>query len=239
MTTLLKHGFAGISGLVVGVLLVLVAVYFFPFAHVGRTAPVLAAFGADRDVEVFALDGDVDGGGHPIAITHGGKGPFPPDPPSVGLMAEPAIRDGLALTTMLRDASGETVGVATELESGHEGSNLLSGRIMTHTTWTAVVPGRGALWLYQVEDNWHLATRIVGPALLRGRDWIGRWQNVNTLGPGADGHGRIVAATGRFADRAGDFIEVAEMRHFTARGKMNFTMELRLAFERGSAGGGQ
>jgi hypothetical protein len=47
----------------------------------------------------------------------------------------------------------------------------------------------------------------------------------------ANGHGRIAAATGDYAERRGTFVETAEMREFTPTGKMDFTMELRLALE--------
>jgi hypothetical protein len=220
-------------GLLAGVALVLAALYAFPFPHLTRTERILPAFGAGQDVETFTLEGRLDGPGDAVSITHGGKVPFAPLPRDVALMSEPAIASGLALITRMRDASGRVVGVATELESGHEDSSLLAGKLMTHTTWTVVVPGRGALVLYQVEDNWTLATRIIGPALLFGRPWRGAWHNLNTLGPLPSGHGEIVAATGAFAGRSGTFIEDAEMREFTPDGAMDFTMNVRVAFERG------
>jgi hypothetical protein len=88
--------------------------------------------------------------------------------------------------------------------------------------------------LYQVEDNWTLATRIVGPALALGRPWRGTWHNLNTLGPLPQGHGEIVAATGEFAGRSGTFVEDAEMREFLPSGAMDFTMTVRVAFDAGT-----
>jgi len=220
-----------IGGFIVGVLLVLSGFYLYPFPHVSRTARVMPDFGAGKDVEVYALDGHLDRPGTTVSITQGSETPFAPQPSGVQLLSEPAIHGGLALITRLRDERGEIVGIATELESVHEDSRLLTGKLMTHTTWTVVLPGHGGLFLYQVEDNWWLATRIVGPALLTGRPWRGQWRNLNTLGPLPNGHGRIVAATGDYAERRGTFVETAEMREFTPTGKMDFTMELRLALE--------
>jgi hypothetical protein len=218
-------------GAITGALLVLTSLYWYPFEHLGRTERVLPAFGAAKQVETFTLNGRLDGHGDAVSITHGGKVPFAPQPHDVQLLLEPAIAGGLALITRVRDASGRVVGVATELESGHEDSSLLRGKLMTHTTWTVFAPGRGALVLYQVEDNWTLATRIVGPALLLDRPWRGTWHNLNTLGPLPQGHGEIVAATGEFAARPGTFVEDAEMREFRPSGQMDFTMTVRVAFD--------
>jgi hypothetical protein len=223
-------------GVLAGAVLVLAALYSFPFPHLTRTARVLPSFGEGQQVETFTLVGRLDGSGDAVSITHGGKVPFAPQPRDVELLREPATESGLALITRIRDASGRVVGIATELESGHEDSNLLAGKIMTHTTWTVVVPGRGALVLYQVEDNWTLATRIVGPALVFGRPWRGAWHNLNTLGPLPSGHGEIVAATGVFAGRRGTFVEDAEMREFAPNGAMDFTMNVRVALDSGGPG---
>jgi hypothetical protein len=221
---------AGAAGVLTGAALVLAGLYFFPFAHLFRSERILAQFGAGRQVEVYALEGRLEGGDDTVSITAGPGGPFAPQPPGVQPLSEPAIRDGLALITRIRDERGQVVGIATELESGHEDSNLLAGKLMTHTTWTAALPGRGGLVLYQVEDNWTLATRIIGPATLLRREFQGPWRHVNTLGPLPNGHGRVVAATGEFAGRADTFIESAEMRRLTPEGRMDFTMRLHVAF---------
>lgn len=231
MRRLLGHTLVAVLGAAAGAALVLIGLYLFPFPHVTRAERVLPGFGAGKVLEVYSFEGRIDRPSHLLSITHDGTTPFALQPAGIQLMQEPAIRAGLALITRLRDARGQVVGIATELESGHEDSSLLAGKLMTHTTWTAVLPGRGALVLYQVEDNWWLATRIIGPTLLRGEPWRGSWRNLNTLGPLPNGHGRIVAATGAFAARPGTFVETAEMREFTPSGAMDFTMDLRLALE--------
>jgi hypothetical protein len=218
-------------GVLAGATLVIVALYWLPFGHLSRTERVQPEFGKGQLVETFSLVGRLDGTGDAVSVTHGGTVPFAPQPRDIQLLTEPAVNGGLALITRVRDPGGRIVGIATELESGHEDSSLLAGKLMTHTTWTVVVPGRGALVLYQTEDNWTLATRIIGPALLRERTWRGSWRHLNTLGPLPQGHGQIVAATGEFADRRGTFIEDAEMREFDPSGAMDFTMNLRIAFE--------
>lgn len=230
MKRILAHGLAAIGGLLLGALTVLVGLYFFPFAHLDRTERMLPQFPESALDLWLVLEGHVDGSGTVRAITQGG-GPFAPSPPGIPALEEPAIRDGLALTTTVHDGHGEIIGVATELESGHPGSNLLRGRIMTHTTWSALLPGRGGIVLHQVEDNWTLATRVIGPVLLLARPFHGPWRNVNTVGPRADGRGQVVAGTGEFAGRSGTFIESAEMREFQPDGHMDFTMDLRVILD--------
>lgn len=220
-----------LGGFVSGAVLVIVGLYCFPFHHLTRTERVLPRVGDGREVEQYTLEGYLDRPGTVVALSHGGAVPFATMPVGEPLIPEPVIRAGLALITRVHDERGEIVGVATELEAGHEDSNLLAGRLMTHTTWTVVLPGRGGLFLYQTEDNWKLATRIIGPAVLGGESWKGAWHHLNTLGPRSDGHGEIVAATGEFANRPGTFVEHAEMREFTPDGRMDFSMHLLLAFE--------
>lgn len=232
MRRFMTHLAGLVLGLAAGAALVLGGLYFFPFPHLPRAERVLPAFGAGKEVEVLALGSRISGSGLVLSIAHGGKVPFAALPPGIRRMEEPAIRDGLALITRLRNERGEVVGIATELEAGHEDSSLLGGKLMTHTSWTVVLPGRGGLFLYQVEDNWWLATRIVAPAQLTGAPWQGHWRTLNTLGPLPNGHGRLLAATGEFAGRSGSFIETAEMREFTPAGTMDFSMEIRLALDR-------
>lgn len=233
MSLRLRSLAAGVGGFVVGIVVVLVGLYFWPFAHVGRGDRVMRGLASEANVEAWSFDGRADGPGSMLAASHSGKLPLTPFPTGTPLMTEPAIRSGLAVITRLRDSTGEIVGIASELESGHEDSNLLRGRVMGHTTWTVVLPGRGAFIAYQTEDNWTLATRIAGPAMLRGVPWRGEWFTVNTLGPLANGHGRIIGASGEFAERSATFVETAVLREFRPEGAMDFTMDLRLV----SAGG--
>ena len=48
-------------GLLAGAACVLAALYWFPFAHLTRTARVLPAFGAGQHVETYTLIGRLDG----------------------------------------------------------------------------------------------------------------------------------------------------------------------------------
>ncbi|MBW7926057.1 MAG: hypothetical protein H3C59_15150 [Burkholderiaceae bacterium] len=223
MAGLLK-GLAALAGLPVGAVLALAALYVFPFHHVDRTGRVLPAFltaAPDHETYRLLLSDDL------VSVsTSPTPAIFPNRPAGTSPLVEPNVSMGLALITHVRDGDNRIIGFATELEAAHEDSSVLRGRLMTHTTWTVVLPGRGVLFLYQTEDNWTLVTRYLLPSLLKGRPWYGRWFHLNTLGPSPQGYGEIIAATGIFAGRKGHFVEVAELRGFQPDAVFEGTMDL-------------
>jgi hypothetical protein len=229
---MILRGISFLVGALIGAALLLLGLYLFPFAHAGRTERVMPAFEKSAShIELFRLLLGGENSGDVVSITTSGDPAiFPNAPAGTEFLQEPNIRDGLALITLVRNADDKIVGFATELEAGHENSSLLKGKVMTHTTWTVIVPGRGALFLYQTEDNWILFKRFVLPALLFDKRWQGSWKNLNTLGPSPEGYGQIIAATGAFAGQAQHFIEYAELRKFHAGVDVGGTMDLYVAF---------
>ncbi|WBX85200.1 hypothetical protein [Sphingosinicella microcystinivorans] len=223
----LQKALAALAGMTAGTVMVLAALYVFPFHHTARTQHALPAFVAHApDHETYRLllsDDFVSVATSPTPAV------FPNRPAGTPPLIEPNVRMGLALITRIRDADNRVVGFATELEAAHEDSSFLRGRLMTHTTWTVVLPGRGVLFLYQTEDNWTLVTRYLLPGLLKGRPWHGRWLHLNTLGPSPQGYGEVIAGTGAFAGRKGRFVEVAELRAFQADTVFEGVMDLLVA----------
>lgn len=230
---MIRRSISFIVGAVLGAGLVMGGLFIFPFHHVTRTERVMPVFEKSApQIDLYRLVLGDDRVGDVVSITTGGEPAiFPRIPADTPLLAEPNVRDGLALITLVRNGDDQVVGFATELEAGHEDSRLIKGKIMTHTTWTVIVPGRGALFLYQVEDNWILFKRFVLSALLFGKDWRGSWKNLNTLGPSPEGYGQIVAATGEFAGRAQHFVEYAELRRFHAGVEIGGVMDVLVAMK--------
>lgn len=229
----LKNTLLFLGGVILGAALLATGLYYFPFPHAARTERILPAFEASAKApEIFRYmlsdqtDGDVIS-----LVTSGAPAIFPMMPATDRVLSEPNVKDGLALINKMRDDGGNIVAIATELESGHEGSRLIKGKVMTHTTWTVIAPGRGALFLYQEEDNWTLFKRFVLPGLLFNKSWQGSWKNLNTLGPRPDGYGQIIGGTGEFAGKRGHFIEFAELRDFSPGKQLAGTMELRVVFD--------
>lgn len=209
----LRKGLAFAGGMILGAMLLLACLFLYPFEHASRTERTMPRFLRDNpDHERFQLRLSDD---LLSVATSGNPGIISNRPAGTDRLTEPNVRDGLAMIALIRDSRNRPVGFSTELEAGHEDSRLIHGRIMTHTSWTLIIPGRGALFLYQTEDNWILFKRFVLPALLWGRHWQGSWKNLNTLGPSLSGYGEIIGGTGSFKGAKGHFVEYAELRKFS------------------------
>jgi hypothetical protein len=194
-------------------------------AAVLLSASALPARGEDMVTESFFLDLPTDG----IAVTHDGKKGLGTGPPGIALLAEPALADSLALLVKLRDAQGNVVGFASELEVFPAGRNpVLEDNVVWDTDWTLVIPGRGTLYLRQKEISHELGSRIIRPVEASGKPWEGEWTVTTTVGPRADGWGEIVGGAGEFAGVTGRFLEIDTLTGFQPGGVMIGHMELRL-----------
>ena len=228
MTAWLRHGLVAIPGFAAGAMAVLAALYLWPFSFNDRDPVAIAAIDSVKDRETFSLKITGDN----ILATHGGAFPFKPFPASLSVLPDPSLHDIFALVTKFRAGPDrDVIGFGTELEIAHEHSSLLRGQVMTHTLWSIVVPGRGTLHLYQVENNWQLLKRVVIPMLLTGRPFKGDFTGVNTLGPLPDYRGIVMGGTRDFAGLTGTFVEIGNLRELRPDGTISGQMELRVGYE--------
>lgn len=134
-------------------------------------------------------------------------GSFPASfPAGVGQMTEPAIARGLLLAGKIRDARGDVIGFATEQADADFAA------LVSTSTWTITIPGRGTLFLSQREDL-TLLVQIIG-------DMLGHGEYDRTYDPPLEttttiGAGDIVGGTGDFAHAHGSFLEVDRVRHLS------------------------
>ncbi len=189
------------------------------------TASTEAASGAVTEV-TFHMDAPQDG----IATTHSGDKPLPLYPAGIGTLSDPAIANGFVLLTRLRDASGAVIGFTSEQEVVSAESNLAAGKLMTQSSWTLTIPGRGTIFLYETEDQSEFLAKAGLPALTQGIEWNQEWTFVTTSGPHASGKGVIVGGTDEFAGITGTFSEVTHLTHFTPKGELYGTIDLQLAY---------
>lgn len=229
MMSAIKSLVVVIGGLVAGAIMTAGILYFWPFAFENRTPVALERFGQyGGDAESFFLNITGDS----VLATHGGAFPFRPFPEGIALLGNGQLPNTFALVTKFREqADGEVVGFGTELEIAHPGSSYIRGKIMTHTLWSIVIPGRGALHLYQTENNWRLFKQVILPMMISGKAFAGEFVGVNTLGPLDDYRGLVVGGTGEFAAITGSFIEIGTLRHLTPDGSMGGLMELRINYQ--------
>lgn len=163
-----------------------------------------------------------------IALTHGGKGAgITPFPEGILGLEETTIANTLALTVRLRDATGNLVGLASELEhfptpSRPDGSNVWN------TYWTVMVPGRGSLLLYERESLGPDVARVFHETPKGTEDWTGSLTRPSNVGPLPNGHGIVAGGTGEFAGATGSFQEIGTLKRFTPAAELTATIELRI-----------
>jgi len=127
-------------------------------------------------------------------------------PRDVQRFDDPKIDGGVALVHKLRDKDGTVIGFGSQLEvmvPGKDGKMQLDWP----TWWTIVIPGRGALFLYQIEKPVKLFAKMAqaqkDPSTLR-EPIVER----TTEGPLPSGEGVIIGGTGEFEGKKGTFIEI-------------------------------
>jgi len=166
---------------------------------------------------------------HGISITHGGTVGLGTFPPGIPLLSEPAIRNGLILNLKFANAAGNLIGFGSELEVFPEGqSPAVEQDVRWQTGWAVVVPGRGMIFLEQIEHSGGLGPQVIQKTKQSGMDWVGDWWITTTVGPLENGRGRIVGGAGEFANIRGEFVEIDRLTRFTVDGRMELDLELRL-----------
>jgi hypothetical protein len=228
MTRMIKKIAVAIGGWLAGGIVAAGVLYLWPFSFENRTPVAIERINSSAGTtESFFLNITRDN----VLATHGGAFPFKPFPQGIGPLGNGQTPNTFALVTKFRDRpDGDVVAFGTELEISHPDSSFVRGKLMTHTLWSIVVPGRGAVHLYQTENNWRLFKQVMLPMLLSGKPFDGEFVGVNTLGPLEDYRGRVVGGTGDFAGITGSFIEIGTLRHFTSDGDMAGVMELRINY---------
>ncbi len=177
MMGILKYLLSVLVGLFAGVVLVVLALYLWPFDFEKRSERILSAATDAGTTESFILRIHGDN----VLGTHGGTFPFKPFPEGIPMLDGGNLAHTFALVTKFRDrVDGEVVAFGTELEIAHADSSFLSGRIMTHTVWSIVVPGRGTVHLYQIENNWRMFKHISLPMMLSGEEFNGEFVGEST-----------------------------------------------------------
>ena len=165
---------------------------------------------------------------HGVAVTHSGKMLLAAGPPGIALFSEEKIQNSLAVLMKVRNAAGEVIGFATELEVFPAGANMIESDVVWDTDWTVVIPGRGSFFLYEREHSGELGSKVISPTLKTGEPWVGDWTVTSTVGPRPDRKGRIVGGTGEFAKAAGWFTETIRLTKYTKEGAMFGTVELKV-----------
>jgi hypothetical protein len=151
----------------------------------------------------------------------------PDDVIAIPRMTEPNLSNGVAILTKIRDSIGEVVGFGAQLEVNLEGS-AADGSQLQATDWVLVIPGRGTIYLSEIERLGDFGRRVVRPVIETGRDWEGEFTRVASVGPRPDGRGVISGGTFEFQNLQGSFVEIQNYTRVSADGQLFTTTELRL-----------
>lgn len=142
-----------------------------------------------------------------LVQTHGGLGEIPFHPGDIARFSEPALRRGFVNLTRIRNGEGRVVGIGSQLETVIANRDAVTRRsIDAYTDWTLLFPGKGVLFLGQVEGGPDLAT-LSNEVSKSQQPWKGRREMNRSLGPLPDGRGIVHAGTGAFRDVFGTFRE--------------------------------
>lgn len=142
-----------------------------------------------------------------LVQTHGALGHIPFHPKDIAVLSELAIKRGFVNLTRIRDAAGRVIGIGSQVETVILNKGAVTRTsIDAFTDWSLTIPGRGTLFLGQVEGGPDLA-QLQGEVAKTGQTWRGLREVNHTLGPLSEGRGIIHAGTGAFADVVGAFRE--------------------------------
>ena len=188
-----------------------------------KNTPIEAAEGEIVESFYLSIPGDC------LAMTNSGKEMVEPTPPGIPVLSEPEISNNLVALMKVRDGDGNLIGLASQLESFGEAEPTDEGPPAWDTYATLMIPGRGTLLLHHAAVMPDAARAVVGPIMAAKEDWQGKITFVTSVGPLANGRGRIAGGTGEFEKVSGSFVEIARTTKFTAAGEMHLTpIELRL-----------
>ena len=120
---------------------------------------------------------------------------------------DPAIRNTLAATMVLRDRSGEAVAFATRLSATTRDGNLLLGQVGMRSYWNVFWPNQGSVYMQSEESRWamvqdSLLSAIVGDGLI-----IDGESYVLTAADSSNLKSEIVGVSGALNSVVGSYIE--------------------------------
>ncbi len=167
-----------------------------------------------------------------IVQTHGGMGDVPFHPEDIERLSEPNIRRGFLNLTRIRDGAGRVVGIGSQLETIIVNRGALSRTsIDAYTDWTLLFPGRGFLFLGQVEGGPDLTT-LHNQAVKTKTPWRGLREVNRSLGPLLDLQGIVHAGTAGFRNAFGSFREFNIIKEVPVEGDTvaNTRYELKLLY---------
>ena len=191
----MKYIIALILGLVVGAFLFGVGLVYNPFSGERALSPLSVTNAQTLTLAYSGVAADS------IVSTNDGESFTTPYPENVMELWEAPIRKSWALATVMHDARDQPVGYGVKFSSLSEDTRALSGQALVNSVWYIYLPGRGGMFVEQVENYWDYFREVVIPANRSSAGtWKGTWIGNMTSGPGALGTARVSGSSGMFTD---------------------------------------
>jgi hypothetical protein len=203
----MKYFFSALAGIVVGIALGAVCLYYDPLTM--RAATPLQ--GSSWTLRYTVPEDDL------IALTHSDRLPLPLKPEGVDTLWEATIRSAALSVLSLHDAdAGAAAALATRFSKPSRATDLLLRGAILDDYWLVTVPGSGSVFVYDMNNLWPVLRENVVPVSLLRRPWHGPGEYLTTLGPsGSRGPGLAVGATGRFVGFVGDAAEIYRLNRYS------------------------
>lgn len=206
----MKYALTLLGGIVVGVALFAIGMYYNPFAEQLMVSPLAVSNEEQLDFSFTAVPGET------ILYTDNGETSVTPHPDRVAELWEPTIVDTRLVVNLLNDGRGEVAALGIKFSSDSEQSSLIGSRALVNSAWHIYVPQRGTLMIDQVENYWSYLREIVVPARWSsGDNWMGSYFRIVTDGPNALGTARVTGGTGNFSGLLSEAVETLTARAYS------------------------
>lgn len=209
----MKYLISTLVGFVLGIILFILGFYFNPFVEQLTVSPLAVSTDEQLDLGYTAVASES------ILYTDHGESNIKPHPERVAELWEPAIMDTRVAVNVLEDGRGQVAGVGIKFSTDSEQSALISSEILVNSAWQVYVPGRGTLFVNQVENHWSYLREVVIPARWSsGDNWRGSFFRIMTKGPTALGTAIVTGGTGNFSGKSGEAVETLTARAYVTDG---------------------
>ena len=207
----MKYAAALILGLLTGVALFVMGLYYNPFTDQQSISPLAVSSDRVLDLTYSSVPGEG------ILYTNDGESTAEPHPNRVVELWEAAVADTSVHVTTLYDARGLMAGIGVKSSTPSEVTNVLAGEALMSSTWHIYLPGSGTLVIDQTENLWSYLRNIVIPAhSSSGDNWKGSFHGITTAGPGALGTARVTGGSGIFAGLTSEAVESLTAKGYSA-----------------------
>jgi hypothetical protein len=206
----MKYLISLLAGMVIGVGLFVLGLYYNPFVGNPRVSPL-----AVSDLNLLDLSYSLVPS-ESIVLTNDGESIVGTHPARVLQLWEPTVNKTRGFVTILADSRGEPAGLGVKFSSDSEETALIHGEALVNSVWHIYLPDRGTIFIDQTENFWPYLHDIVIPARLSsGDNWRGSWHGIMSSGPGALGTARVTGNVGVLADTEAEAVESITARAYS------------------------